>query len=342
VGHAAHRDTYMTAPAARPMGAGMNLSGQRRDGSLFPAEVSLSTIETADGPIVSAAIRDITERVAAQQELRRLNERLRGTNSDLERRVADRTAQLEAQAERLRAANAELEAFSYSVSHDLRAPLRAVDGFANVLATDHAGELDESGRRYLGKVRASAQQMGQLIDGLLAFSRLQRQAMSHQPVRLDALVADVWEELAVDRVGRDVTLRVGDLPPAQGDPRLLRHVLANLIGNAVKYTRGREHARIEVTSWSAPTGEVVYAVADNGTGFDMRYADKLFKVFQRLHRAEDYEGTGIGLALTARIVTRHGGRIWAEAEPDRGATFHFTVPGTPAAEEHDEHQELAR
>jgi PAS domain S-box-containing protein len=323
--HAAHRSAYQSDPVARPMSA-MQLSARRKDGSVFPAEISLSTLQSEDGLIVSAAVRDVSERVRAQEEMRRLNLALRDLNSELEERVQERTAQLEQQAEALREVNAELEAFSYSVSHDLRAPLRAVDGFAAVLATDHADQLDDAGRRYLDRVRAGAQQMGHLIDGLLSFSRLQRQDMSHGPVPMAALVEEVWEELAVDRAGRDVTLRVGHLPPAEGDPRLLRHVLANLLGNALKYTRGRERAHVEVGSRTDDDGAPVYFVRDNGTGFDMRYADKLFKVFQRLHRAEDYEGTGIGLALSARIVARHGGRIWADAEPGRGATFHFTVP----------------
>jgi PAS domain S-box-containing protein len=324
--HVEHRERYLAAQTARPMGVGQPLFGRRRDGGLFPVEISLSTIETEDGVIVSAAIRDITERVRVHEELQDLYERLRTANEDLERRVGERTRQLAAQTEQLRQANAELEAFSYSVSHDLRAPLRAVDGFASVLASEHADALDEAGRRYLAKVRSGAQQMGQLIDGLLAFSRLQRQALTRQPVRLEALVADVWEELAVERGGRRIELRVADLPPADGDPRLLRHVLANLLGNAVKYTRDRDDARVEVTYRVESEGQVVYVVRDNGAGFDMRYADKLFKVFQRLHRAEDYEGTGIGLALTARIVHRHGGQIWADATPGEGAAFQFTIP----------------
>ncbi|GAA2723781.1 hypothetical protein CAE01nite_11060 [Cellulomonas aerilata] len=330
-GHAAHRARYLHDPVARPMGSGMQLSARRRDGSLFPAEVSLSTLESDDGVIVSAAVRDISDRVRAQGELQRLNGALRDLNTELELRVHERTAQLEAQADALLEVNSELEAFSYSVSHDLRAPLRAVDGFAAVLAMDHADQLDDAGRRYLDRVRAGAQQMGELIDGLLSFSRLQRQDMSVRPVDLDPLVTDVWEELAVERAGRVVDLAVGHLPPVEGDPRLLRHVVANLVGNAVKYTRGRERALVEVGSRTGDDGAPVYFVRDNGTGFDMRYADKLFKVFQRLHRAEDYEGTGIGLALTARILHRHGGRIWADAEPDRGATFSFTLPGPDAA-----------
>jgi signal transduction histidine kinase len=275
-----------------------------------------------------AVYHDITERRAAEQAIKQLN-------AELEQRVVERTAELAGkanelarrsaqqavQAEQLRAANAELEAFSYSVSHDLRAPLRAVDGFARMLELDHSGSLDEKGRRYVARVRAGAQQMGELIDGLLAFSRLQRQAMTIGRVRIEALVDDVWQELAPDRAGRAVELTVGALPPATGDPRLLRHVVANLLSNALKYTRGRDPARIEVG-----VADGAYFVRDNGAGFDPRYADKLFQVFQRLHRVEDYEGTGVGLALASRIIQRHGGRIWADAEPDRGATFHFTLP----------------
>jgi light-regulated signal transduction histidine kinase (bacteriophytochrome) len=261
---------------------------------------------------------DITERRAAELAIKNMN-------AELEKRVAERTAQLEGQAEQLRAANAELEAFSYSVSHDLRAPLRAVDGFARMLELDHAGSLDASGRHYLARVRAGAQTMGQLIDGLLTFSRLQRQAMTRETVCLGDLVDDVWQDLAADRVGRVVELTVGDLPPAVGDPRLLRQVIANLLGNAVKYTRDRDPARIDVGVDSVTDTEITYRVRDNGAGFDQRYADKLFQVFQRLHRAEEYEGTGIGLALAARIIQRHGGRIRAVGAPDGGATFLFTL-----------------
>jgi light-regulated signal transduction histidine kinase (bacteriophytochrome) len=249
--------------------------------------------------------RDVTARKSAEEQLQALN-------ADLERRVAERTA--------------ELESFSYSVSHDLRAPLRAVDGFAKMLSLDYGDRLDDEGRRYLARIRAGAQQMGELIDGLLAFSRLQRQEMAWQPVSVRAIVADVWEELTIERGERDIVLEVEDLPAAVGDSRLVRHVLANLLGNAVKYTRERAPARITVGHTVTAGGQATYFVRDNGTGFDMRYADKLFRVFQRLHRAEDYEGTGIGLALAHRIVLRHGGRMWADAEPGVGATFYFTLP----------------
>ncbi|MFC4043301.1 PAS domain S-box protein [Dactylosporangium siamense] len=287
----------------------------RRNGSRFWAHGLLTAVRHPDGTVRGfvKVSQDITERKTAERAVEQLN-------AELEVRVAERTADL-------REANAELESFSYSVSHDLRAPLRAVDGFAKMLALDHGDALDEQGRRYLARIRAGAQHMGDLIDGLLAFSRLQRQEMASLRVHLDQLVADVWEELGVERGTRDITLSVGDLPDAQGDPRLIRHVVANLVGNAVKYTRDVSPARIEIGHRVGPlSGEVMYYVKDNGAGFDMRYADKLFKVFQRLHRAEDYEGTGIGLALTHRIVLRHGGQIWADAVPGEGATFYFTLP----------------
>ncbi|WP_432985740.1 PAS domain S-box protein [Dactylosporangium sp. CA-233914] len=286
----------------------------RRDGSRFWVHGLLTAVRHPDGSVrgyVNVS-QDVTERKRAEQVIERLN-------ADLEQRVTERTAEL-------REANAELESFSYSVSHDLRAPLRAVDGFAKMLALDYDEVLDEPGRRYVTRIRAGAQQMGELIDGLLAFSRLQRQELASGRVRLDRLCAEVWEELAVERGDRRVELVVGELPDALGDPRLIRHVVANLLGNAVKYTRDADPARIEVGHKVTAGGEATYYVKDNGAGFDMRYAGKLFKVFQRLHRAEEYEGTGIGLALAHRIVHRHGGQIWADAAPGEGATFYFTLP----------------
>ncbi|MDG6104936.1 PAS domain S-box protein [Dactylosporangium aurantiacum] len=286
----------------------------RRDGSRFWAQGLLTAVRDPDGSVRGfvKVSQDVSARKAAELAVEQLN-------AELELRVAERTADL-------REANAELESFSYSVSHDLRAPLRAVDGFAKMLALDYGDALDEQARRYIGRIRAGAQHMGDLIDGLLAFSRLQRQEMASQRVHVDQLVADVWDELGVERGTRDIVLTVGDLPDAQGDPRLIRHVVANLVGNAVKYTRDVSPARVEVGHMVTTGGESTYYVRDNGAGFDMRYADKLFKVFQRLHRAEDYEGTGIGLALTHRIVQRHGGQIWADAAPGEGATFFFTLP----------------
>jgi len=246
---------------------------------------------------------------------------LRDLNADLEQRVSDRTLELQA-------ANKELEAFSYSVSHDLRAPLRAIDGFTRILLEKHIAGLPPEGLRYFNLVRDNAKKMGQLVDDLLAFSRLGRQALKMETVSPLDLVRRVLEELQSDREGRRVDLEIGELPECQADPNLLKQVYLNLIQNAFKFTRGREVARIEIGSLPAGEGRAeggVYFVKDNGAGFDMRYVDKLFGVFQRLHSADEFEGTGVGLAIVQRIVHRHGGRVWAEAEADKGAAFYFTL-----------------
>ncbi|GAT31550.1 PAS domain S-box-containing protein [Terrimicrobium sacchariphilum] len=224
----------------------------------------------------------------------------------------------------LEAANKELEAFSYSVSHDLRAPLRAIDGFSLAVAEDYGSLLPEEGRRYLEIIRQGAQRMGTLIDDLLTFSRLSRRPLAVSPVEMNTLVRNVLAELSAQHDRRIVEIRQGDLPPASGDLALLKQVWLNLLSNAFKYTRRRNPAIIEIGA-ILQDGETVYFVRDNGTGFDMRYADKLFGVFQRLHRAEDYEGTGVGLAIVQRVVHRHGGRAWADAKEDHGATFYFTL-----------------
>jgi signal transduction histidine kinase len=229
----------------------------------------------------------------------------------------------------LQATNAELNAFSYSVSHDLRAPLRAIDGFSRIVIDDDQGELSDSQRRYLGLVRDNTQVMGRLIDDLLSFSRLASKPVSVRTVQTAELVEDLEGELLRDQNGRTVEFVNGELPSVQADPALLRQVFANLLSNAVKYSRQREDPRITVDS-EMHDDERVFLVRDNGVGFDMRYAEKLFQVFQRLHRAEDYEGTGVGLAIVQRIVTRHGGRVWAVSKPGEGATFYFTLNGGPS------------
>jgi len=253
---------------------------------------------------------DLSQKRAADEEIRRLN-------SNLERRVVERTAELEA-------ANKELEAFSYSVSHDLRAPLRAVDGFSQAVLEDYGGQLPEEGRRDLQTIREGAQRMGALIDDLLRLSQLSRSPLNQQQVNVGKLVDRVLESLNCQREGRQVDIRIGELPECQGDAGLLNQVWVNLISNALKYTRRREAAIIEI-GCKLERGENVYFVRDNGAGFNMRYVNKLFGVFQRLHRAEEFEGTGVGLAIVQRIVHRHGGRIWADAALNEGATFSFTL-----------------
>ena len=222
-------------------------------------------------------------------------------------------------------ANKEMEAFSYSVSHDLRAPLRAIDGFTQILVEDHAGQLDDEGKRIAAIIRASTVQMGHLIDDLLSFSRLGRQEVKKSPVSMRTLANDVYTEVKKSVPNRTIDFSIGELPDAAADVNMMRVVWTNLLSNAVKFTGKKEGARIEVGSTSDQTG-VTYHVKDNGAGFDMTYINKLFGVFQRLHSTEEFEGTGVGLANVKRVVERHGGKVWAEAKVGEGATFYFTLP----------------
>ncbi len=215
---------------------------------------------------------------------------------------------------------------SYSVPHDLRGPLRAIDGFSQIVVEDYAPQLPEEARRYLGLVRDGAQQMARLMEYLLAFSRLGPRALQKQTISPAQAAHQALGELSADQQGRKVQIAFGNLPLCRADPALLKQVFVNLISNALEFTRSRQRVAIKIGS-RRQDGQTVYYVKDNGVGFDMRYAGKLFQLFQRLHRAEDYEGTGIGLAIVKRIVERHGGRVWAEAKEDQGATFYFTLEG---------------
>jgi PAS domain S-box-containing protein len=285
---------------------------RRRDGHVTPVLYSASVYRDEAGDVIGvfAAARDLSERKRAEEVIRKLNEQL-------DERVRRHTAELEA-------TNKELEAFTYSVSHDLRSPLRHIDGFSKLLLEEYSANLPEDARRHLSRIRDATRRMGMMVDDLLNLTRLGRKQLSLQLTRLSSLLEEAIGDLQPEMAGREIEWRIGNLPFVECDPALVKQVFANLLSNALKFTRLQEHAVIEVGA-TTQDGRAVIFVRDNGVGFSMKYVDKLFGVFQRLHRPEDFEGTGIGLATVQRIVHKHGGRVWAEGELNKGAAFYFTL-----------------
>jgi PAS domain S-box-containing protein len=307
----AHADACRASDAQALEQGGLVVTTESQGDRLF--ETRKFPVTLADGTVgIGGYARDVTEQRRAEAEILRLA-------GDLERRVDQRTAQLAA-------TNRELESFAYSISHDLRAPLRALDGFSEILLQDYGNALDETGRGHLGRIKGAANHMAGLMDGLLQLSRLNRDELDLQQVDLSALATAITAELRESEPERDVDVRIEPGVAATADPKLARAVIANLIGNAWKFTSGHEHALIEFGEEPAPRGRAgaVFFVRDDGAGFDMRYAENLFGAFQRLHTPDQFEGTGIGLATVQRIVHRHGGSVWGEGEVEKGATFRFT------------------
>jgi light-regulated signal transduction histidine kinase (bacteriophytochrome) len=280
---------------------------------------------------LSLYTREITESKKSRADLEAATAQIERLNTELEQRVQERTSQLNATI-------AELEAFSYTVSHDLRAPLRAIDGFSRLLFEDYHSKLDEEARRLLEVIRSSTVKMGKLVDGLLAFSRLGRQAMGSSLVDMDELAREAFNEAGGAEHPRRVQFKLTPLPPAMGDRVLLRQVFINLFSNALKFTRDQNPAIIEAGAKPGEKENVFY-VKDNGAGFDMQYVNKLFGVFQRLHAVTEFEGTGLGLAIVQRIIHRHGGRVSGEGKPGEGATFYFSLP---KVESSDQTEQLRR
>lgn len=312
-GHDQYLENYLTTGVKRIIGIGREVVGKRKDGTLFPIDLAVTEVNVHGRMLFAGTVRDITLRKSIEMEIRQLND-------DLEDRVNERTAEL-------MATNAELDSFAYSVSHDLRAPLRHIDGFIDLLREHIHDSLDDKGSHYLDTVASSARRMGLLIDDLLAFSRMSRVELAKRSVDMNEVVETVIEQLEAEYAGREIHWEIEPLPAGTGDRSLLAMVWTNLVQNAIKFTRTEPHAVIRIWATTTDDGVPAYAIQDNGVGYDPRYAANLFGVFQRLHRQEEFEGTGIGLATVRRIIQRHGGRTWAEAAINEGATFYFSLPG---------------
>ncbi len=291
--HVQHRKGFFKEAKVRAMGAGIELNAVKKNKTKFPVEISLSPIQTEEGILVSAAVRDISDRKKLENELRKSNE--------------------------------EMEAFTYSVSHDLRAPLRGIIGFTTILEEDYSSQLDDEAKRITSVIKSNTMKMGHLIDDLLAFSRMGKNEVIKKYINSDEMVKEVIAELVQQYKGTAITWEVEPLPDVNADMNTIRQVWINLISNAIKYSRNKEKSGIKIGAYISDE-QPVFFVKDNGVGFDEKYRHKLFKVFQRLHSADEFEGTGVGLALVEKIVSKHGGKVWAEAKVNQGATFYFSLP----------------
>jgi len=291
--HEHHRAGFVKTARVRTMGEGIELNAIKKNGSRFPVEISLSPIHTEEGMLVSASVRDITMRKNLENELKRTN--------------------------------AEVEAFTYSVSHDLRAPLRGIIGFTTILEEEYGNKLDDEARRITSVIKSNTLRMGHLIDDLLTFSRMGRQDIVKTRINTWLMIHEVIEELTPKNDEHNIEWVIKSLPWINADINTIRQVWMNFISNAIKYSGNNAHPRIEIGSFRHE-GQTAFFIKDNGVGFDEKYKNKLFKVFQRLHGTEEFEGTGIGLALVEKIVSKHGGKVWAEAEIDKGASFYFSLP----------------
>lgn len=291
--HLGHRAAYTQTPKVRSMGSGLELNAVRKNGTQFPVEISLSPLDTEEGILISAAVRDITERKKLEAELRKSNE--------------------------------EIEAFTYSVSHDLRAPLRGIIGYTAILAEDYGPRLDEEGKRLAAAIISNTQKMGHLIDDLLAFSRLNKQELAKTRLNTAELVMEIIDGINRAQPAKNIRWNTGELPDVSADLNTIRQVWINLIQNAVKYSGKSASPQISIEG-RQDQQQIIFMVKDNGVGFDQKYSHKLFKVFQRLHSEDEFEGTGVGLALVHKIIQRHGGEVWAESSVGEGARFYFSLP----------------